>query len=65
MSLIDVTVHLKGQSQPIVYHDIVNTYTKDTLYCLYTDEGPVHKYPVDDIFRVIEDYGTAVTTKDK
>jgi hypothetical protein len=48
---------LKEQSQPIVYEEVKNTYTKGPFYCVYTANEESHKFPVSDIFRVIEDYG--------
>lgn len=55
--MIQVSVHLKEQSQPIVYEEVKNTYTKGPFYCVYTANEESHKFPVSDIFRVIEDYG--------
>jgi len=52
-----VIVHLKTQSQPIEYSDVVNTYQKGDLFCVYREDETVHKFPVGDLFRVIEDYG--------
>lgn len=48
-------------SQPIVYEDVVNAYTKGKLYCVMfvsqkTGERMTHKYPIRTIFRVVEDY---------
>lgn len=48
------SVHLKSQSQPIKFVDVINTYTKDGLYCVYTIDELVYKFPVLDIFQVIE-----------
>lgn len=53
-----VEVHLISQSQPVVYDDlddIVNTYTKDGLFCVMIEGGnEVHKFPLSNIFRVKE-----------
>lgn len=47
-------------SQPIVYNDPLNSYTKGPMYCvLFTNKDgqrETHRYPVDSIFRVIESY---------
>lgn len=51
-----VSVHLKAQSQQIDYIDVINAYTKDGLYCIYTKDELVYKYPIIDIFRIIESY---------
>lgn len=56
--LITVKVHLKAQSQPVPHMSVVNTYTKDGLFCVLESDDYVYKYPVIDIFRVVEDYGT-------
>jgi len=50
-----VSVHLVSQSKPIEYPDIKNTYTKDGLFCLYSD-GQVEKYPLVNIFPITESY---------
>lgn len=57
MNRITVSIHLKTQSQPIVYADVINTYQKGDFYVVYTGEEESHKFPIADIFRVIEDYG--------
>lgn len=58
-----VEVHLLSQSQSIVRDDVVNTYTKDGLFCVQraepredTASGRVEKYPLCNIFRVVEPY---------
>jgi hypothetical protein len=53
---MNVEVHLTSQSQPIKYSNVINTYTKDGLYCLLLDTNKVHKFPVSTVFRFIEDY---------
>ena len=50
-------VQLTETSQPIEYDEVINTYTKGALYCIYLKNETVHKYPITKIFRVIEDYG--------
>ena len=44
------------QSQPIVREDVVNAYTKGLFYCIYRENGKVEKYPIQALFRVVEDY---------
>ncbi len=51
-----VSVHLLSQAQPIQYIGVKNTYTKDGMYCLYLENGIVHKYAMVGIFRVEETY---------
>lgn len=51
-----IEVHLLSQSQPIVYTQVKNAYTKDGMYCIYKDDGFVDKYPFTNIFRVRESY---------
>lgn len=52
-----VEVWLYQSSEPIV-HMAKSTYTKGLFYCVYCEDGMVHKYPIMHIFRVIEGYGT-------
>jgi hypothetical protein len=49
-----VEVHLLHQSQPIVRGDVLNTYTKDGLFCVLRRGHLVEKYPVLHIFRITE-----------
>ena len=51
-----VAIHLKNVAQPKEYKSVRNTYTKDGLFCIITSSNLVHKYPVQDIFRVEESY---------
>ena len=51
-----IKIHLLSQSHPIVMNDVVNTYTKDGMYCILTMDNLVYKYPMTNIFRVIENY---------
>lgn len=47
------------QSRPIEYQEVLNTYTKGGMYCIYFNKGEetiVHKYPLVGIFRVEENY---------
>jgi len=57
MKKVKVVVHLKTQSQPIVYMGVINTYQKGDLFCLYLEKERVAKFPISDIFRIEEDYG--------
>jgi hypothetical protein len=52
--MLNVSVHLKETSQPIK-HQAINTYTKGLFYCVY-DGSVVYKYPMENIWRVVEDY---------
>ena len=57
--MANVQVHLLSQSQPIKRDNVVNTYTKDGLFCLYiTKDGEsyVEKYPLVNIFQIKEKY---------
>ena len=50
-----VEVHLVSQSKPILHEDAVNTYIKNGMYCLLLIDRKVYKYPMVNIFRVVED----------
>jgi hypothetical protein len=58
MNEIKVIIHLKAQSQPIVHEDVINTYQKGDIFCIYVKGEVVYKYPIADIFRIKEDYGS-------
>jgi hypothetical protein len=51
-----VKVHLITQAVSIDYENVKNAYTKGSMYCIYTQTGDVHKFPIANIFRVIESY---------
>ena len=53
---MNIKVHLFSQSKSIDYKNIKNAYTKDSMYCIYTEESIVYKYPMVNIFRVEETY---------
>lgn len=51
-----VVIQLRETSQPLEYESI-NTYQKGDMYCVYSNDGLVYKFPMSSIFRVVEDYG--------
>ena len=53
--MINVKVELLETSQAIDI-EAKNTYTKGRLFCVYGADGKVQKFPVENIFRVTEDY---------
>lgn len=55
--VISVSVHLKETSQPIIHDNVINIYQKGDLFILYTDNEKSFKYPIANIWRIIEDYG--------
>ena len=60
-----VEIQRNETSQPLVYENVINAYTKGLLFCVLFDTGKgerrVHKFPLCSIFRVIEDYQDKVT----
>jgi hypothetical protein len=54
--MIKVKISLQETSQ-VIEHTAKNTYTKGPFFCVYDDDGLVHKYPVASIWRVTEEYG--------
>ena len=55
-----IEIQRNETSQPILYEDALNAYTKGNMYCVLiirNDERVTHKYPVCSLFRVIESYG--------
>jgi hypothetical protein len=54
-----IEIQRNETSQPIVYTEVENAYTKGNMYCVLfeTESGrKTHKYPLCSLFRVIEDY---------
>lgn len=59
--MIRVSIDLKETSQAIVRDDVVNAYSKGPFYVLYRATGQTEKYPLANIWRVVEDYGVSAT----
>lgn len=59
-----IEIQRNETSQPLVYENALNAYTKGCMYCVLFEKknkkGKIkritHKYPTCSIFRVIEDY---------
>lgn len=51
-----VDIHLKSAGAPKPYTNAKTTYVKEGFYCIQLADGKVHKYPAENIFRVVEDY---------
>jgi hypothetical protein len=51
-----VKIWLMETSHPIEVNNEENTYTKGNLYCVYTKENIVYKFPMDKIFMIEEPY---------
>ena len=55
-----IEIQRNETSLPLVYNNIINAYTKGSLYCVLfvneNEERKIHKYPLCSIFRIIEDY---------
>lgn len=49
-----IHVHMINQALPTKRGNVVNAYTKDNLYCLLLDDGNVKKYPLCNIFEIVE-----------
>ncbi len=41
--------------------DAKNTYTKGPMFCVFCEDGRVQKYPIRNIWRVVEDYGNTAS----
>lgn len=53
-----IEVQRNETSQPLIYENVVNAYTKGALYCvMFEKDGRrvTHKFPLCGIFRVVED----------
>lgn len=51
-----IKIHMNSQSKPIVRKNVVNSYTKDGLFCVYMEDDTVKKYPLVNIFEITEKY---------
>ena len=52
-----IKVHNVDQSQPMIFTDVDNTYVKAGFFCIVRrDLNEVQKFPVANIFRVVEPY---------
>lgn len=50
-----IKIWLFATSQPLVFHDVANTYTKDGLYCIKLGRTVV-KFPLCNVFKIEEPY---------
>lgn len=59
-----VEVYMLETHEPIVHENVKNTYTKGPLYCIQCaavvvgEPELVYKYPIVNMFRTVETYGT-------
>jgi hypothetical protein len=54
---MNVLIRLKETSQQLIHTDIANTYQKGAFFCVYDKgENKIYKYPIENIWRVEEDY---------
>ena len=53
---LQVHVHLLHQAAPVCYENVRNCYQKGSLYCVALEDGEVHKFPIEHLFRVKELY---------
>ena len=54
-----IKIQRNETSQPLIYENVDNTYTKGNLFCVTFKDGEdrvVHKYPLCSIFRIEEEY---------
>ena len=59
-----VEVQLLSTSQAIVHDNVINSYQKGDLFCVY-ESNKVYKYPIGNIFRIVEDYDTAPAPQER
>ena len=55
-----VQIELRESSQPVIYEDVKNIYTKGPLLCIYSGVT-VYKHPLDTVWRVTESYSSSRT----
>mgnify|MGYP001335230286 CR=1 FL=1 len=52
-----VALWLKEAEKPIEFDGVANTQQKGSFYCIFIEGGEVvFKYPIADIFRIVESY---------
>lgn len=55
-----IEVQRNESSNPLVYENVINAYTKGQMYCILfvnkSEERVTHKFPLCSLFRVIEEY---------
>ena len=56
-NMISVSVQLNGSSQPLIYHNVINTYQKGDMFVIYQFDEISYKHPMSTIWRVKEEYG--------
>lgn len=51
-------VHLYTQSMPMEFENVMNSYTKDGLFCVMqqsADRRTVHKFPLQHIYKIVQE----------
>lgn len=62
--MVNAKIQLQNCAQPIEHSNAISAYEKGSMYCVSLDNGTVHKYPINSIFRiVVEDYGYTKSTQ--
>ncbi len=45
---------MKSQAKPIIRKNVINSYTKEGVFCIYMEGGIVKKYPLVNITSILE-----------
>jgi hypothetical protein len=59
-----VSVWMKAEGTPHIYHNARNTYVKEGFFCVHFGQK-VHKWPIGDIWRIEEEYPEDTLTTHK
>lgn len=50
-----VFVQLDSQAIPIIYTNVHSTYQKGDLFCIMLHNNEVHKFPIEHIYKIIDE----------
>ena len=51
---MEVSIRFLLTSTAVIHEDVMNTYQKGSLFCLNFGSGKVLKYPIENIFDIVE-----------
>jgi len=60
---MEVKLRLQQSSEPMVFKDIKNAYTKDNLFCMRLQTNETLKFPLVSIFSILESNGYSSQVK--
>jgi len=62
---MQVTIELLWQTQPLMFDKVRDTYQRGDMFCIHLLDDVIHKFPVQNIYRVTEYPGIGMPAQQK